>query len=184
MSESSPRPWGCFYPRRRRSRADRVFPTPVGVFPQLPLADRPGPGLPHARGGVSKRGWQEVYQSWSSPRPWGCFHNLQQLMDELQVFPTPVGVFLRTERLEVGLFGLPHARGGVSTTSKTSAGSAMSSPRPWGCFFQNGGQKGAIRVFPTPVGVFLASRHLRPGGQGLPHARGGVSCYQSKASRR
>ena len=52
---SSPRPWGCFRHDYFTSCLPWVFPTPVGVFlschsPFLPLL-----GLPHARGGVSKK---------------------------------------------------------------------------------------------------------------------------------
>ena len=50
---SSPRPWGCFRHARVCLRKDRVFPTPVGVFPQRLLQARHVHCLPHARGGVS-----------------------------------------------------------------------------------------------------------------------------------
>ncbi len=32
LYRSSPRPWGCFYPRAQLTHPGQVFPTPVGVF--------------------------------------------------------------------------------------------------------------------------------------------------------
>ena len=50
---SSPRPWGCFHRSSRRTRSPLVFPTPVGVFPQVIAPNQIAFSLPHARGGVS-----------------------------------------------------------------------------------------------------------------------------------
>ena len=55
LSESSPRPWGCFLKKTAPVSHFFVFPTPVGVFligiPSMIQAR----SLPHARGGVSYR---------------------------------------------------------------------------------------------------------------------------------
>ncbi len=51
---SSPRPWGCFSEVYPQSIISRVFPTPVGVFPDIGYDVRISFSLPHARGGVSK----------------------------------------------------------------------------------------------------------------------------------
>ena len=64
------------------------------------------------------------------------------------VFPTCIIDFLGKE-------GLPHARGGVSHSSWSALGKFVSSPRTWGCFYQ----ENVFRVMSS----------------GLPHARGGVS---------
>ena len=50
----SPRPWGCFYQKRRLKQKRKVFPTPVGVFPHRCGVRGDVLGFPHARGGVSK----------------------------------------------------------------------------------------------------------------------------------
>ena len=34
-SPSSPRPWGCFDSLKDKSYFTKVFPTPVGVFPDI-----------------------------------------------------------------------------------------------------------------------------------------------------
>ena len=70
--------------------------------------------LPHARGGVSEELEIDLIQDESSPRTWGCF--LESSSDALfvGVFPTHVGVFLRSPTLFEIRVGLPHARGGVS----------------------------------------------------------------------
>ena len=93
--------------------------------------------LPHARGGVSTGTTGGVSGKGSSPRPWGCFITgatqtnpvkssprpwgcFRVFVDtetetETEVFPTPVGVFLQIRAGANFNFGLPHARGGVST---------------------------------------------------------------------
>ena len=75
-----------------------------------------------------------------------------------EVFPTPVGVFLELWPSGVGLPGLPHARGGVSAPQYSAAELERSSPRPWGCFLLGPPALLPVRVFPTPVGVFLRVR--------------------------
>ena len=71
-----------------------VFPTLVGVFPLVINLLRGLFGLPHARGGVSKKVTKKVYKSRSSPRSWGCFSIAVPNGIIHQVFPTLVGVFL------------------------------------------------------------------------------------------
>ncbi len=70
----------------------------------------------------------------SSPRPWGCFRQAGVARAARAVFPTPVGVFLRTQYLQTVWYSLPHARGGVSSLHQIAAIPFLSSPRPWGCF--------------------------------------------------
>ena len=93
--ESSPRPWGCFPLGRELRPGGGVFPTPVGVFP--PRGSAPGYRLrlPHARGGVSYLQKSGLGLLTSSPRPWGCFFFQKKKQIIFEVFPTPVGVFLR-----------------------------------------------------------------------------------------
>ncbi len=192
---SSPRPWGCFSPRVIAREMEKVFPTPVGVFPTMSLTLPMGESLPHARGGVSIKGTVCSDQPKSSPRPWGCFHPLLLRTRQPSVFPTPVGVFLETVGQFILIDSLPHARGGVSMPGIIGVEKGKSSPRPWGCFcwrFRRVQDAivfptpvGVFRyirrshvvsvVFPTPVGVFPASRSRRSGWTCLPHARGGVS---------
>ena len=53
-----------------------------------------------------------------------------------------------------------------------------SSPRTWGCFRCFTLSRRVDEVFPTHVGVFLASSRGPDDGSSLPHARGGVSGVQ------
>ena len=53
MRASSPHAWGCFYFRDAVESITIVFPTCVGVFPELTQALKEIGGLPHMRGGVS-----------------------------------------------------------------------------------------------------------------------------------
>ena len=111
---SSPRPWGCFLLSNCHVSPGKVFPTPVGVFPCHVHGSFIAVRLPHARGGVSAFAVQAVKREGSSPRPWGCFFLEKYLKSIQDVFPTPVGVFLRGGFGRFGFYCLPHARGGVS----------------------------------------------------------------------
>ncbi|SMG65755.1 conserved hypothetical protein [methanotrophic bacterial endosymbiont of Bathymodiolus sp.] len=93
MAESSPRPWGCFFPISKGFYATHVFPTPVGVFPYLKNPPHLFYRLPHARGGVSHNFSSQMVDDASSPRPWGCFLSITPRPSVSTVFPTPVGVF-------------------------------------------------------------------------------------------
>ena len=72
MLKSSPRSWGCFQREIRYDQVSVVFPTLVGVFLIPHTRRRALAGLPHARGGVSKKGPRLVSGVRSSPRSWGC----------------------------------------------------------------------------------------------------------------
>ena len=111
----------------------------------------------------------------SSPRPWGCFWNVFFDSGPVQVFPTPVGVFLEQDRLDIPCICLPHARGGVSPKYIMGFVNITSSPRPWGCFLKRRDIDAFKKVFPTPVGVFLMAEQEKAANESLPHARGGVS---------
>ena len=169
---SSPRTWGCFSIYAKKWFADLVFPTHVGVFPQLLVCSErqnslpharggvsgvgqgnvSAEGLPHARGGVSSFSEKHTVTRLSSPRTWGCFSDREALANSRRVFPTHVGVFLKGEfQLHAGI-GLPHARGGVSSVSLMPSCAQASSPRTWGCFTLGAGLSGFGIVFPTHVG--------------------------------
>ena len=155
---SSPRPWGCFFIRPFKGNGFVVFPTPVGVFPKAEVSINITRSLPHARGGVSLRSRFPQHRFRSSPRPWGCFLEEVEVYCLPNVFPTPVGVFLRSVVGYSVMTGLPHARGGVSVFDALTSHAHKSSPRPWGCFLELAQMRGGCEVFPTPVGVFLKGR--------------------------
>ncbi len=114
---SSPRTWGCFYTQLFDAKAQEVFPTHVGVFLLgsflLMFARR----LPHARGGVSWLTYAVMLLVGSSPRTWGCFRCMPPILRKHYVFPTHVGVFPMTTLPTSLRWRLPHARGGVSSSS-------------------------------------------------------------------
>ena len=58
----------------------------------------------------------------SSPRAWGCFQRLAVTGDSEKVFPTCVGVFPLSIEKGLILSGLPHVRGGVSSSSDVKEG--------------------------------------------------------------
>ncbi len=172
---SSPRLWGCFLRQASGHDAGVVFPTPVGVFPVTGLVAYMGARLPHACGGVSTLMPEATKRRESSPRLWGCFYISARQAWGDAVFPTPVGVFLLIVVSAEPEPSLPHACGGVSPCAAAVAISTASSPRLWGCFFNLWRAYDRESVFPTPVGVFLASASGRMAACSLPHACGGVS---------
>ena len=172
---SSPRPWGCFRVDVFVFADRRVFPTPVGVFLVLRRPKLSRDSLPHARGGVSSPHFPSPVPEGSSPRPWGCFFRLYVMARVVEVFPTPVGVFLAGARPRSPCIRLPHAREGVSILGPSLRRDMLSSPRPWGCFHLVDGVDPRLQVFPTPVGVFPAWGICSIPMLSLPHARGGVS---------
>ena len=152
-----------------------VFPTSVGVFLSSQTIRAPSGGLPHVRGGVSTTYQHREDPRGSSPRPWGCFPIRTLLTPSRLVFPTSVGVFLICFSQLVLRQGLPHVRGGVSDVRVLVSKPKMSSPRPWGCFSENGTGWICRIVFPTSVGVFPLKAMRDEMRASLPHVRGGVS---------
>ena len=94
-------------------------------------------GLPHARGGVSAANGLLAIGGASSPRPWGCFFSFAQLFPPAGVFPTPVGVFLRSYLHFDASRSLPHARGGVSPPAKTGRPLFCSCSQPIGSLYSH-----------------------------------------------
>ena len=99
-----------------------VFPTHVGVFPQIRPCLHWEVRLPHARGGVSPRSWQFGHSMFSLPHARGGVSNTWEWRETRNpVFPTHVGVFL--------------------IDKPAPAVGPLSSPRTWGCFsFAHRGQ--------------------------------------------
>ena len=94
---------------------------------------------------------------------------------KINVFPTHVGVFLKTCDDSGCHKCLPHARGGVSQAIHELIGYGLSSPRTWGCFCRQKTFSYDSSVFPTHVGVFPPISAFCDRRTRLPHARGGVS---------
>ena len=94
-----------------------------------------------------------------------------------------MGVFLWEKEFGLKLPGLPHARGGVSSTSCKRTPAAESSPRPWGCFYKDDPEAAEYDVFPTPVGVFpkLSTAVLQ--SSSLPHTRGLATLHDVRWKR-
>ena len=172
---SSPHAWGCFRLDHPAARAERVFPTRVGVFPRPPRPPSPTDCLPHTRGGVSHGRVTLAIATQSSPHAWGCFRPLATCWKVTQVFPTRVGVFPSGRRAWWRARGLPHTRGGVSGSGPPAIRWRTSSPHAWGCFFKQAAAANPGRVFPTRVGVFPSARRYAMRSARLPHTRGGVS---------
>ena len=155
----------------------------MGVFPGLGRTNGATKSLPHTRGGVSKIDIHVHFKNQSSPHPWGCFSKKGGSLGKNAVFPTPVGVFPAKHSGNSIWLGLPHTRGGVSQLSGFHLLSRQSSPHPWGCFRLGLQNSCAMKVFPTPVGVFLRLLKEKKVNQSLPHTRGGVSVVGHGFSR-
>ena len=114
---SSPCMWGCFLMRWVVASGPMVFPMHVGVFLRFENLDVTSTSLPHACGGVSQLRQAFQIQRLSSPCMWGCFSKSPIVIINYVVFPMHVGLFLNQIDGDGKSVGLPHACGGVSTTS-------------------------------------------------------------------
>src|SRR5690625_7831113 len=95
-------------------------------------------GLPHACGGVSVALIVIAPPVLSSPRMWGCFRHRLVSDHNGKVFPTHVGVFPASLRVDDAYRCLPHACGGVSEHFPNLAIEPRSSARMSGCFCNEG----------------------------------------------
>lgn len=93
LRKSSPHAWGCFLTGALAKTKIDVFPTCVGVFPDLPADVAQECRLPHMRGGVSLQLAVELTDAGSSPHVWGCFFIMCERIWLYPVFPTCVEVF-------------------------------------------------------------------------------------------
>ena len=152
---SSPRPWRCFHNSATSEVSIRVFSTSVEVFLNHCARIAAYTSLLHVRGGVSVAGFFPVFRHGSSPRPWRCFWEVDDLR-------------------KAGL-SLLHVRGGVSCVLRISRICRRSSPRPWRCFQGPQVFSRDFVVFSTSVEVFLPRQAIRRTGKSLLHVRGGVS---------
>ncbi len=141
-------------------------------------------GLPHARGGVSKKKAARRRLLLSSPRPWGCFWIMENWTDLWSVFPTPVGVFPMRGFFPPSWASLPHALGGVSKDNVVYERGTASSPRPWGCFRVYAPFRATACVFPMPVRVFPVMPPRCTGRLCLPRTPGDVSCAARACCRK
>ena len=170
----SPRLWGCSGVHAMDEEARVVFPTPVGMFRQ-PNRRREQPFcFPHACGDVPERASKHLLPTAFSPRLWGCSVRPETGQSTRRVFPTPVGMFRKTEAecREAGRF--PHACGDVPKRKTKRVMTRAFSPRLWGCsgyYHPNHQRK---QVFPTPVGMFRPAADRRVLHERFPHACGDV----------
>ncbi len=154
----SPRAWGCFFSQKSKPGSVLVVPTGEGVFLRSLAVVLPERSRPHGRGGVSPLQRDRCSSRCSSPRAWGCFRPSFIGSWSSIVVPTGVGVFLLRNCPSIGFWVVPtgvgvfpssfrptvvsrsrpHGRGGVSVVGSGLALNAQSSPRAWGCFFDEG----------------------------------------------
>ena len=112
-----------------------------------------------------------------SPRTWGCTFTCTNISLRGAVFPTHVGVYLKTLLKRFGGIGFPHARGGVPIRTEVRKLADPFSPRTWGCTSLYNRRVADLKVFPTHVGVYRGTQNIKPLKKSFPHARGGVPVH-------
>ena len=172
---SSPRPWRCFSLGRLNIHAQSVFSTSVEVFLSSRRIRTTRRCLLHVRGGVSAFTRPGFVFRPSSPRPWRCFSERATFQFYFRVFSTSVEVFPILRGRSTSASSLLHVRGGVSKTGGVPERKALSSPRPWRCFYEEIDGKRMLVVFSTSVEVFLQPCSTKDLVKRLLHVRGGVS---------
>ena len=96
---SSPRSWGCFWPRGRGLRYICLLPTFVGVFPGRIWFQSATVTPPHVRGGVSLDVHIQTHAQFSAPRSWGCFSRFHVEWRPADILSTFVDCFLSVSSL-------------------------------------------------------------------------------------
>ena len=130
----------------------------------------------HASGGVSNFRVLLLFLRMFSPRQWRCFSIAIFKNLKLNVFSTPVEVFLKKTGKNDYAKCFLHASGGVSVLVICITFFLLFSPRQWRCFEALKNLLFIPQVFSTPVEVFLKIAYTKEGKKGFLHASGGVSC--------
>ena len=131
-SGSSPRPWGMLERMVDDLRPVRFIPTPVGNACSPSCLWRCAPVHPHARGECEPIFSGVVFDSGSSPRPWGMLVCNGHRFIARRFIPTPVGNAVPPPGPAPRGAVHPHARGECKASSSPTGSNGGSSPRPWG----------------------------------------------------
>ena len=179
----SPRLWGCSEQPRNGNECKPLFPTPVGMFLPISKWCAEVVTFPHACGDVPLDVSGEVLMSCFSPRLWGCSAYQDLIDSEPDLFPTPVGMFRRTDNAEQNRQPFPHACGDVPYQHRRVVASRAFSPRLWGCSVILNADKAPVTLFPTPVGMFRVYTDAFDAVLAFPHACGDVPATSTSRIR-
>ena len=174
-AQPSPRTRGCFFGEHEIGSGCNAFPAHAGMFLAQRIRASHRQGLPRARGDVSEIPILERGAHGPSPRTRGCFRFKRWVTSEVLAFPAHAGMFLSPTASGSMSWGLPRARGDVSSATIREALWDWPSPRTRGCFrgLCIGERPG--RAFPAHAGMFLRLTRMTCVRKCLPRARGDVS---------
>ena len=170
----SPHPWGCSALTNVRASGRALFPTPVGMFRSAPGVSHFVGTIPHTRGDVPSHTPIAFVAAAYSPHPWGCSETTIRLAADLDLFPTPVGMFRSRWFLLYLMVPIPHTRGDVPVYLVKTKIDLGYSPHPRGCSPDSLSLGHNLYLFPTPVGMFRNQNTARNAKQPIPHTRGDV----------
>ena len=174
--------WGCSAVAEHLFPVALVFPTYVGMFRGPSGSRRRAWGFPHVCGDVPPELAPGAAEPPFSPRMWGCSGVKHGETAPGAVFPTYVGMFRRSPTSTSGARSFPHVCGDVPSEYGRYYDTAQFSPRMWGCSLRQRGCGGAIRVFPTYVGMFLSTLSGYRSPVRFPHVCGDVPLVADQQS--
>ena len=174
VSTFSPRMWGCSARWLCGGGSFEVFPTYVGMFRRRGASVSSCPCFPHVCGDVPRTVWLPTPRVGFSPRMWGCSARARPRRSGAAVFPTYVGMFRCQAWRNSSGCGFPHVCGDVPPLADLYFWGAEFSPRMWGCSERVWSLLRYCPVFPTYVGMFLASTRVRGRYSSFPHVCGDV----------
>ena len=90
----SPHTWGCFYYIFITQIIQMMFPSYVGMYPDLYLCYLMSSYFPHSSGGDSELKCLTPEEIDFSPQAWGCTSLAHLFRVNTPIFPTVVGLFL------------------------------------------------------------------------------------------
>ena len=150
----SPHMWGCSGIGLRDGRAQEVFPTHVGMFRGRTGQKRRTFRFPHTCGDVPRRDYFTSCLVAFSPHMWGCSGKRGKSLKSGKVFPTHVGMFLRSLSNRQHIRRFPHTCGDVPSEPAATPTQEPFSPHMWGCSEDGRSVEDCELVFPTHVGMF------------------------------
>ena len=111
LGASSPRAWGWSEFTYALTYILILFPTGVGMVRTYTTNKEMAFTLPHGRGDGPRHKIIVLALGHSSPRAWGWSADPVELIDDMQLFPTGVGMVRDLARVLRAEWTLPHGRG-------------------------------------------------------------------------
>ena len=168
----SPPAWGWTGGGELGARADRGFPTRVGMDRGIGHPWQECRWIPHPRGDGPDRLRVLVEQVQDSPPAWGWTELGREVTDIPPGFPTRVGMDRRPNCQLGRSIRIPHPRGDGPQNDNAVISALRDSPPAWGWTGAHVRPTSGQWGFPTRVGMDRSMTLPAPATAWIPHPRG------------